>query len=123
MKRKASSILSHIMVVLLQWTWGCLQTSLGLGLCLLSIPIWQRFHWHKSALVLRTKGRYGISLGFFILIGDSYSDSIVKHEYGHIQGAARKAVSRAKEQAPRFAGGDRLTEQADGAPPTRLRAR
>ncbi len=69
--------------IMLQWTWGILQTLLGMALFFLSFPLWKRLHRYKSALVLRMKGHYGISLGFFILLGDSYSEAVVKHEYGH----------------------------------------
>jgi hypothetical protein len=72
-----------IVLVLLQWTWGILQTLLGLLFSLLTVPIWKRLHWHKCSLVLRTKGEYGISLGFFILMGESHGESVLKHEYGH----------------------------------------
>jgi len=69
--------------IALHCTWGVLQTLVGLALLIGLLPVVRRIGRHRSTVVIRTKGRWGVSLGFFIFLGEGHDRTAVSHEYGH----------------------------------------
>jgi hypothetical protein len=55
----------------------------GLALLVGLLPLVRRIDRYRSAAVVRTKGRWGVSLGFFIFLGEGHDRAAISHEYGH----------------------------------------
>lgn len=74
--------LKRFLYVLLQCTWGILQTLVGFCVFLrwCKAPH-ERYH---GAVVTRWKLRSGMSLGLFLFVPEGvYGDGFLVHEYGH----------------------------------------
>ncbi len=79
----------EILIIILQLSYGLIQTSMGLVLFLLFNKC--EHFYYKGAIVTKWKYRSSISLGLFIFISDcgDLSDdslsfkSLLSHEYGH----------------------------------------
>ena len=82
--------------IILQWTWGIIQTLAGLVMFLISMR--EKHVFYKGAIATFWKRPYGISLGMFVFIppkarfynADIYHFSedeirgrLLVHEYGH----------------------------------------
>ncbi len=82
--------------IILQWTWGIIQTLAGLVMFLISMR--EKHVFYKGAIATFWKRPYGISLGMFVFIppkarfynADKYHFSedeirgrLLVHEYGH----------------------------------------
>lgn len=82
--------------VLIQWTWGFLQTFLGFILFLINIK--NEHIFYHGAIITRIKGKTSISLGMFAFVGldlekdkrlenripdDEIEQRTLVHEYGH----------------------------------------
>ena len=66
---------------IVNWTWELPQTLLGL---ILSLFYKHHKEEYKAAVVCRMEtGRFGISLGRFIIVAFYHTTRTVKHEYGH----------------------------------------
>ena len=79
--------MGSILYIIVQWTWGILQTLLGLFYLLREGRGCEHF-WFHGAYVTRWAHSGGISLGMFIFIGDPLMENGEKyayltHEYGH----------------------------------------
>ncbi len=85
-----------LLYALVQWTWGILQTLLGLFVFLLNIR--HRHFFYHGALITVWPGKSSVSLGFFVFITDDpyFCDKfegqytkqelfqrLLVHEYGH----------------------------------------
>ena len=73
--------------VLIQWTWGIIQTLLGLFI-LLREGLGREHFWFHGAYVTRWDHSGGLSTGMFIFIGNALLENGEKyayltHEYGH----------------------------------------
>ena len=69
------------LIVLLQFTWGSLQTLLGAVVFLFHI---RKEHFlYKSAVVTRWGRDSSLSLGFFLFLGEGAGERVLRHEYGH----------------------------------------
>lgn len=67
-----------------QWTWGFLQSFVGLAV-LLTGPRRAGF-WYRGARVTRWGLEGSVSLGMFIFLGRSWREEdvdLLRHEYGH----------------------------------------
>lgn len=75
----------YVGYVLVQCTWGILQTICGLVYFLISIRFPHSFY--HGAILTRRSGIGGVSLGLFIFAGDRGSEekqaAVAVHEYGH----------------------------------------
>lgn len=69
-----------ILYIIIQLTWGILQSMLGCGLLLLNIR--RRHYWYHGALVTEWGRPGGISLGMFVFTAGTDKHLLV-HEYGH----------------------------------------
>lgn len=75
--------------ILIQWTWGFLQTFLGLLLFLENLRNKKNRHfWYHGALVTLWQTPEGLSLGMFVFMPesdmtDSQDRRLLRHEYGH----------------------------------------
>ena len=64
-----------------QWTWGFLQSLLGLVVFLVCA---RDSHYRcRGAVVTEWKNDSGLSLGMFIFVPKGSSERLLKHEYGH----------------------------------------
>ncbi|MBQ1878278.1 MAG: hypothetical protein II161_05610 [Erysipelotrichaceae bacterium] len=74
----------NIIKAVIQCTWGCLQTLVGLAVFLFNIK--DRHYIYKGEIVTNWHARGSVSLGLFLFIGD-YSErlypKVLLHEYGH----------------------------------------
>lgn len=85
-----------VLYVLLQCTWGIVQTMLGLAHFLVYIRCPHR--WYHGAVVTRWQNRASVSLGLFVFVTDDLpyydrvadvmsrqqlADRLLVHEYGH----------------------------------------
>lgn len=88
--------MKKVIYILIQWTWGYLQTFLGFILFLISIKNEHLFY--HGAIITRIKGKTSISLGMFAFVGldlekdkrlenripdDEIEQRTLVHEYGH----------------------------------------
>ena len=88
--------MKKILYILIQWTWGILQTLLGLILFLINIK--NEHIFYHGAIITRIKGKTSISLGMFAFVGldlqmdkrvenkipdDEIEKRTLVHEYGH----------------------------------------
>ena len=88
--------MKKILYILIQWTWGILQTLLGLILFIVNIK--NEHIFYHGAIITRTKGKTSISLGMFAFVGldlqmdkrvenkipdDEIEKRTLVHEYGH----------------------------------------
>ena len=88
--------MKKFIIILLQCTWGILQTFLGLILFLLNIK--KKHYWHRNAIVTEWYHEGSISLGLFLFVevsrrtlgksvkdigGEKTDRLLVMHEYGH----------------------------------------
>ena len=67
--------------VLVQWTWGILQTGIGF-LLYLFYHSHEHFRYHHSIVTLWDK-RGSMSLGMFIFLDKRAPEHILVHEFGH----------------------------------------
>ncbi len=76
---------SYIVYIIIQCTWGILQTIAGLVYFLISLRFPHEFY--HGAVLTRRSGIGGVSLGLFIFANDDMtdgrSDKIAVHEFGH----------------------------------------
>jgi len=72
--------------VVIQWTWGILQSLLGLFL-LAKYRYCKRTHYHGSICVYHNGKFGGVSLGMFIFVNGTRDEQWIRattvHEYGH----------------------------------------
>ena len=88
--------MKRFLYVLVQCTWGCLQTAFGL-LCFL-VHIRDRHFWYHGALVTEWSAPSSVSLGLFVFVAEkpyfyrllqeayteeALSSRLLVHEYGH----------------------------------------
>ena len=88
--------MKKVIYVLIQWTWGFLQTFLGFILLLINIK--NEHIFYHGAIITRIKGKTSISLGMFAFVGldlemdkrlenkipdDEIEQRTLVHEYGH----------------------------------------
>ena len=88
--------MKKVIYVLIQWTWGFLQTFLGFILFLINIK--NEHIFYHGAIITRIKGKTSISLGMFAFVGldlemdkrlenkipdDEIEQRTLVHEYGH----------------------------------------
>lgn len=76
-------IFRYILYIIVQCTWGLMQTLIGFAFFLINI---KRPHsFYKGCIETRwKKRRQGMSLGLFIFVGsDPDVDDVRSHEYGH----------------------------------------
>lgn len=81
---KIKSIICRTVYVLIQCTWGGLQTLLGFGLFLRWAG--SPHQWYRGAVHTKWDINGGISLGMFIFTPDREEEwcrQMVIHEYGH----------------------------------------
>jgi hypothetical protein len=86
----------YLPYIILQWTWGIIQTLAGLIMFLISVR--EKHTFYKGAIATFWKRPFGISLGMFIFIPpkarfynpDKYDlkaeeirERLLVHEYGH----------------------------------------
>lgn len=67
-----------VLYVIIQCTWGFLQSLAGFFLCL-SLGKRRRF-FHRGAVV--TEWKYSVSLGMFVFV-ETKSEELLRHEYAH----------------------------------------
>jgi len=73
-----------ILFILLQLTWGFLQSLLGFIVFLFNLK--SKHHLYKGCIVSYWPRRAGLSLGLFLFIprvNPQLGERILKHEYGH----------------------------------------
>ena len=88
--------MKKVIYILIQWTWGILQTFLGFILFLINIK--NEHIFYHGAIITRIKGKTSISLGMFAFVGldlemdkrlenripdDEIEQRTLVHEYGH----------------------------------------
>ena len=88
--------IKYLPYIILQWTWGIIQTLAGLVMFLISMR--EKHVFYKGAIATFWKRPYGVSLGMFVFIppkarfynADKYHFSedeirgrLLVHEYGH----------------------------------------
>lgn len=88
--------IKYLPYIILQWTWGIIQTFAGLVMFLISVR--EKHSFYKGAIATFWKRPFGISLGMFIFIPpkarfynpDKYDlkdeeirERLLVHEYGH----------------------------------------
>lgn len=83
---KIWGFIKAIVYLLIQWTWGFLQSLLGLFL-LISYRHCKRVRYHGSICVFHDGKFGGISLGMFIFVNanrpQEWVQGAIVHEYGH----------------------------------------
>lgn len=71
-------ITTVILYIIIQCTWGILQTTAGL---ILFLTLGKRKHFfHRGAVV--TEWKYSVSLGMFVFVGNK-NNELLRHEYAH----------------------------------------
>lgn len=83
-------IVNRIIYTILQWTWGIIQTSVGLLMFLILTvikPNRTRKYYH-GAIVSYWKFPFSMGCGMFIFFGhhkqeEQYQKEVLVHEYGH----------------------------------------
>ena len=88
--------MKKLLFILIQCTWGILQTLLGLILFLFNIR--KKHYWYRNAIVTEWHHEGSVSLGLFLFIevsrrtlgknvkdigGEKTNKYLVMHEYGH----------------------------------------
>lgn len=88
--------MKKVLYIFIQWTWGILQTILGLLLFLINIK--NKHIFYHGAVITRIKGKTSISLGMFAFVGldlpidkgtenkipdEEIEKRTMVHEYGH----------------------------------------
>ena len=58
--------IKYLLYIILQWTWGIIQTLAGLVVFLISMR--EKHVFYKGAIATFWKRSYGISLGMFVFI-------------------------------------------------------
>ncbi len=82
---KLLKFISYSVYIILQCTWGIVQTLAGFVYFLISVRYPHEFY--HGAILTRRKGIGGVSLGLFIFANDNnrnnFSDKTAAHEFGH----------------------------------------
>lgn len=87
---------SHVFYILIQCTWGILQTLLGFAVFIVNIK--QKHYFYKGAIITETASPSSVSLGMFVFTtktpmpdkrvenripDEELSGRLLVHEYGH----------------------------------------
>lgn len=80
-REKQMLYLWYVLFILLQCTWGIVQTLIGFVLFLMNIK--NPHHFYKGAIHTEWDKGGGISLGLFIFTAKGCDSKMVVHEYGH----------------------------------------
>ncbi len=70
-----------ILYVLVQCTWGCIQTAAGFFIFLQNRKCPHSFY--HGAVVTVWDQDCGLSLGMFLFVPETEEDFLLRHEYGH----------------------------------------